>query len=85
MRYGNFGFHKTRGISWLAGELLASQIGLCSVELLVIENVKDPDTDRYQVVDSDWLRAGRFSAPVHTGPGAHPAPYTVGTGFLSRG
>ena len=39
---------------------------------------------------SDWLRAGRsgdwillgarFSAPVQTGPGAHPASCTVGTG-----
>jgi hypothetical protein len=41
---------------------------------------------------SDWLRAGRsvdgipvgarFSAPVQTGPGAHPASYTMGTGYL---
>jgi len=39
---------------------------------------------------SDWLRAGqagdlilvgaRFSAPVHTGLGAHPASCTMGTG-----
>ena len=39
---------------------------------------------------SYWLRAGssvdripvgtRFSAPVHTGPGAHPASCTLGTG-----
>ena len=39
---------------------------------------------------SDWLRArrsgdripvgGRFSAPVQTGPGAHPPSYTMGTG-----
>ena len=26
-----------------------------------------------------WWGA-RFSAPVHTGPGAHPASYTMGTG-----
>ena len=40
--------------------------------------------------DSDWLRAGRsgdripvkarFSAPVQTVPGAHPAYFTMGTG-----
>jgi hypothetical protein len=28
------GFHKMLGISWLAEELLASQAGLCSVELV---------------------------------------------------
>jgi len=43
---------------------------------------------------SDWLRAGRFgdrtpvgtrfSAPVQTGPGAHPASYTIGTGSFPR-
>jgi len=27
----------------------------------------------------------RFFAPVLTGPGAHPASYTTGTGSLSRG
>jgi len=27
----------------------------------------------------------RFSAPVQTGPGAHPASYTMGTGSLPRG
>jgi hypothetical protein len=42
---------------------------------------------------SDSLRAGRsgdrisvgarFSAPVQTGPGTHPASYTMGTGSLS--
>jgi hypothetical protein len=40
--------------------------------------------------DSAWLQAGRsvvripvearFSAPVQTGPGAHPASCTMGTG-----
>jgi hypothetical protein len=44
---------------------------------------------------SDWLRAGpsgdripvraRFSAPVHTGPGAHPASCTMGTGSFPGG
>ena len=42
--------------------------------------------------ESDWLRAGRsgeqivveaiFSAPVQTGPGAHPAPCTTGIDTL---
>ena len=27
----------------------------------------------------------RFSTPVQTGPGAHPASYTVGTGSLFQG
>jgi hypothetical protein len=26
----------------------------------------------------------RFSATVQTGPGAHPASYTIGAGFFSR-
>ena len=44
---------------------------------------------------SDWLRAGRagdripvearFSAPVLTGPGAHPASCTMGTGSFPGG
>ena len=44
--------------------------------------------------DSDSLRDGRsgdripvgarFSAPVQTGPGAHPASYTMGTGSFPR-
>ena len=29
--------------------------------------------------------AARFSAPVQTGPGAHPASCRIGTGSLSRG
>jgi len=29
-------------------------------------------------IESRW--GARFSAPVQTGPGAHPAPYTMGTG-----
>ena len=29
-------------------------------------------------IESQW--GARFSAPVQTGPGAHPASYTMGTG-----
>jgi hypothetical protein len=44
---------------------------------------------------SDWLRAGqsgdrilvglRFSAPVQTGPEAHPDSCTMGTGSFTKG
>jgi len=34
-------------------------------------------------IESRW--GARFSAPVQTSPGAHPASYTMGTGSLSRG
>jgi hypothetical protein len=30
-------------------------------------------------------RGGRYSAPVQTGPGAHPASYTMGTGSFPGG
>jgi hypothetical protein len=33
--WGTFGFHKTRGISRLAANQLASQEGLCSMELVI--------------------------------------------------
>ena len=33
-------------------------------------------------IESRW--GARFSAPVQTFPGAHPASYTVGTGSLAR-
>ena len=35
-----------------------------------------------QGIESRW--EARFSAPVQTGPGAHPASYTMGTGSLVR-
>jgi hypothetical protein len=34
-------------------------------------------------IESRW--GARLSAPVQTGPGAHPASYTLGTWSLSRG
>ena len=39
----------------------------------------------WQVYPSTIPVAARFSAPVHTGLGAHPAACTMGTGSLSRG
>ena len=56
------------------------------VLLGTVHNIWDGQRSRY----SDWLRAGRsgdripvgarFSAPVQTGPGPHPASCTMGTG-----
>ena len=34
-------------------------------------------------IESRW--GARFSAPVQTGPGAHPAPCTMGTGSFPGG
>jgi hypothetical protein len=31
-------------------------------------------------IESHWGGGARFSAPVHTGPGAHPPSYTMRTG-----
>ena len=36
-----------------------------------------------QGIESRW--GARFSAPVQTGPGAHPASYTMGTWSFPRG
>jgi hypothetical protein len=33
MRYWTFGFHKMRGISWLAEEMSASQEGVCFMKI----------------------------------------------------
>ena len=30
------------------------------------------------------MLGARFSAPIHTGPGAHPASYTMGIGSFPR-
>jgi hypothetical protein len=37
IRYWTSGFHKIRGISWLAEDLLGSQERLCSMELVMCE------------------------------------------------
>jgi hypothetical protein len=34
IRWWTFGFHQMRGISWVAEDILASQEGLCSMELV---------------------------------------------------
>jgi len=39
----------------------------------------------YGLVQGSNLVAARFSAPVQTGPGAHPASCTMGTGFFPGG
>jgi len=35
------------------------------------------------MIDSRW--GARFSAPIQTGPGTHPASYTIGTGCFPGG
>jgi hypothetical protein len=33
-------------------------------------------------IESHWGGGTKFSAPVETGPGAHPTSYTMGTGYF---
>jgi len=42
---------------------------------------------RYELLGPgiEFRLGARFSAAVQTGPGAHPAPYTIDTGSLSQG
>jgi hypothetical protein len=73
-------------------ELSASRGGLCSMES-VSQSVSWWAGIAFDYSDS--LQDGRsrdripvearFSAPVQTGPGAHPASYTMGTDSLFRG
>jgi hypothetical protein len=54
---------------------------------LEIEGATEGGVGRDSVVgigDRIQVRA-RFSAPVHTDPGAHPASYKIGAGSLSQG
>jgi hypothetical protein len=78
---------------WLAEDLTACTEGLCSKEVLSLQGdvwtaIAQPViASRYEPdglgIESRW--EARFSVPVHTGPGAHPASYTVGTGSFSQG
>jgi hypothetical protein len=46
---------------------------------------KRSNTDEVKRAKKKNLSGGEISAPVQTGPGAHPASYKMGTGSLSRG
>jgi hypothetical protein len=65
MRWWTFGYHKVRGISWVDENLLASQKGLCSMELVTYESVKPTDTDeeRVKLVGGTYLSNCRMSGP----------------------
>jgi hypothetical protein len=43
-------------------------------------------TEFLYIVGVHFIPVGaKFPAPVQAGPGAHPASYIMGSGFLSRG
>jgi hypothetical protein len=50
---------------------------------------KETSTDKvkkeYKKIQKEIPVESRFSAPVQTGPGAHPSTYTKCTGFIYRG
>jgi hypothetical protein len=65
-----FGFHKTRGISWLADDLLASQEGLCSMEL--VSYLVSSAQPRFW---STWRRwSALFVRPITFRQWSHPTP-----------
>jgi hypothetical protein len=86
---------QTRGeFAFLSYLILQSIPVLIKHGATTTNNYNDKYTN-YRSWYSDSLRAGqsgdriplgaRFFVPVQTGPGAHPASYTMGTGSLSRG
>ena len=55
------------------------------IRLIISTNRGAEIANRYGLdgpgIESRWV--ARFSASVHTGPGDHPASYTMGTGSFS--
>jgi hypothetical protein len=47
-------------------------------------NIRTTEQQKYKIRTNEALKkppvGAKFSAPVQTGPGAHPASYTMGTG-----
>jgi hypothetical protein len=68
--------HKLYGKILLIFKLYCSFLGPDSAVVIVTHYRLDGPG-----IESLW----GFSAPIQTGPGAHPASYTMGTGFLSGG
>ena len=78
---------------WLTVDITACREGLCSKEVLSLEGdvstaIAQPViASRYEPdglgIESRW--EARFSVPIQTGPGAHPASCTMDTGSFSRG
>ena len=57
----------------------------CATVCQLITTVQFDDARRQNVKMSLSLSLLKFSAPVHTGPGAHPFSITVGTGSFFLG
>jgi hypothetical protein len=52
----------------------------------ILNNTEEEIYAYYTQIDGDRIPVGaKFSAPIQADPGAYPASYTMGTGFLSRG
>jgi hypothetical protein len=62
IRWWTFGFHKMRGISWVAEDILASQEGLCSMELVYSSSVWTSKIVRLLVCP--WAVTGCHGTPA---------------------